>query len=126
MDITGQRVHCSDPTSGNDSSWATAWQPGGVVLGAAGEPVVASPEGLAVLDRSTGTMDLRVPVERDRPGNRANDVRTDGRGRAWVGTMAYGKRPRKVSGLFRCRLALAGWWRSWGGVRPAGIGGRLA
>jgi hypothetical protein len=30
------------------------------------------------------------------------------------------------SGLFRCRLALVGWRRSWGVVRPAGIGGRLA
>jgi sugar lactone lactonase YvrE len=100
VDITGQRVHCSDPASGNDSSWATAGQPGGVVLGAAGEPVVASPEGLAVLDRSTGTMDLRVPVERDRPGNRANDIKTDRTGRAWVGTMAYDKRPRDAA-LYR-------------------------
>ena len=30
-----------------DRSWSTAGQPGGVVLGATGEPVVASPEGLA-------------------------------------------------------------------------------
>jgi sugar lactone lactonase YvrE len=93
-------VHCFDPASGNDSSWATAGQPGGVLLGAAGEPVVASPAGLAVLDRSTGRLDLRVPVERDRTENRANDVRTDGRGRAWVGTMAYDKRPRNAA-LYR-------------------------
>ena len=32
VDITGQRVHCFDPATGNDSSWATAGQPGGVVL----------------------------------------------------------------------------------------------
>jgi len=63
VDISGQRVHCFDPESGSDTSWATCGQPGGVVLSAAGEPVVASPEGLAVLDRSSGTMDLRVPVE---------------------------------------------------------------
>jgi len=100
VDITGQRVHCFDPATGNHSSWATAGQPGGVVLDAAGEPVVASPEGLAVLDRSTGTMDLRVPIEQDRPENRANDVKTDGRGRAWVGTMAYDKRPRNAA-LYR-------------------------
>ena len=100
VDITGQRVHCCDPASGNDTSWATCGQPGGVVLSAAGEPVVASPEGLAVLDRSTGAVDLRVPVERDRPENRANDVKTDGRGRAWVGTMAYDKRPRHAA-LYR-------------------------
>ena len=100
VDITGQRVHCFDPASGNHSSWATCGQPGGVVLSAAGEPVVASPEGLALLDRGTGTMDLRVPVERDRPENRANDIKTDGRGRAWVGTMAYDKRPRNAA-LYR-------------------------
>jgi sugar lactone lactonase YvrE len=97
---TGQRVHCFDPASGNDSSWATRGQPGGVVVSAAGEPVVASPDGLAVLDTSTGVMDLRVPVERDRPGNRANDAKTDRRGRAWVGTMAYDKRPRSAA-LYR-------------------------
>jgi xylono-1,5-lactonase len=97
VDITGQRVHCFDPASGNDTSWATRGQPGGVVLSAAGEPVVASPEGLAELDRSTGMMDLRVPVEQDRPENRANDVKTDGTGRAWVGTMAYDKRPRNAA-----------------------------
>ena len=100
VDITGQRVHCFDPASGNHGSWATCGQPGGVVLSAAGEPVAASPEGLAVLDRSTGTTDLRVPIEQDRPGNRANDVKTDGRGRAWVGTMAYDKRPRNAA-LYR-------------------------
>ena len=61
---------------------------------------MASPEGLAVLDRSTGAMDLRVPIEQDRPENRANDVKVDGRGRAWVGTMAYDKRPRNAA-LYR-------------------------
>ena len=50
-----------------------------MVLSTAGEPVMAGPEGLAVLDRSTGTMDLRVPVEQDKPENRANDAKTDSR-----------------------------------------------
>ena len=100
VDITAERVHCFDPQSGNDSSWSTCGQPGGVVLNAAGEPVVASPDGLAVLDRGTGTMDLRVPIEQDRPENRANDVQVDGRGRAWVGTMAFDKRPRNAA-LYR-------------------------
>ncbi len=100
VDITAERVHCFDPQSGNDSSWSTCGQPGGVVLNAAGEPVVASPDGLAVLDRGTGTMDLRVPIEQDRLENRANDVQVDGRGRAWVGTMAFDKRPRNAA-LYR-------------------------
>ena len=93
VDITWQRVHCFDPRSGSDISWSTSGQPGGVVLSTAGEPVVASPAGLAVLDRETGSLDLRVPVEQDRNENRANDIKTDSRGRAWVGTMALDKRP---------------------------------
>jgi sugar lactone lactonase YvrE len=53
-----------------------------------------------VLDRNTGKMDLRVPVEEDRPENRANDIKVDHRGRVWVGTMAYDKRPRNAA-LYR-------------------------
>ena len=94
VDITGERIHCFDPQSGDDRSWSTNGQPGGVVLDATGEPIVASPEGLAVLDRGTGTMDLLVPIEQERTENRANDAKVDDRGRAWVGTMAFDKRPR--------------------------------
>lgn len=93
VDITAERVHCSDPVSGNDCSWPTPGQPGGVVLDSHGDPVVATPNGLASLDRSTGTTDLRVPIEQDRPENRANDIKIDSHGRAWVGTMAFDKRP---------------------------------
>jgi sugar lactone lactonase YvrE len=93
VDITGERVHCFDPQSSCDISWSTCGQPGGVVLTTAGEPVVASPDGLALLDRLTGEMDLRVPIEQDRPENRANDIKVDSRGRAWAGTMAFDKRP---------------------------------
>jgi sugar lactone lactonase YvrE len=100
VDITGERVHCFDPESGSDISWGTAGQPGGVILAAAGEPVVAGPEGLAVLDRETGQFDLRVPVEQDKPENRANDAKVDSRGRAWAGTMALDKRPRNAA-LYR-------------------------
>ena len=100
VDITAERVHCFDPESSEDTSWSTGGQPGGVVLGATGDPVVASPEGLAVLDRRSGKLDLRVPIEQDRPENRANDIKVDSRGRAWVGTMAFDKRPRNAA-LYR-------------------------
>jgi len=100
VDITAQRVHCSDPSTGIDTSWPTPGQPGGVVLDAAGGPVVAAPEGLVDLDRGTGGTRLRTAVERGRPENRANDVKVDSRGRAWVGTMAFDKRPRNAS-LYR-------------------------
>jgi sugar lactone lactonase YvrE len=100
VDIVGERVHCFNPVSGQDCSWRTPGQPGGVVLNERGEPVVATPAGLAELDRDTGAAALRVPVEQDRPENRANDVKVDARGRPWVGTMAYDKRPGNAA-LYR-------------------------
>ena len=46
-------------------------------------------------------MDLRVPIEQDRDENLgANDIKVDSRGRAWVGTMAFDKRPRNAA-LYR-------------------------
>jgi sugar lactone lactonase YvrE len=48
VDISGERVHCFDPESSNDSSWRTPGQPGGVVLDAAREPVLAAPDGLTI------------------------------------------------------------------------------
>lgn len=100
IDIAGERVHCFDPASRNDSSWPTCGQPGGVVISATGEPVVASPSGLAMLDRSTGRLNLRVPIEQDKTENRANDLKVDHQGRVWVGTMAFDKRPRNAA-LYR-------------------------
>lgn len=93
IDISGQRVHCFDPASGNDCAWPVNGQPGGVVIDSQGHPVVAMPDGLCLLDRASGSTALRVPIERDRPENRANDAKVDGRGRVWVGSMAFDKRP---------------------------------
>src|SRR5215207_334036 len=92
VDIVGRRVHCFDPESGEDRGWSTDGQPGGVVLDADGGPVVATPEGLGALDTGSGAVSLLVPVERDQQRNRANDIKVDRRGRAWVGTMALDKR----------------------------------
>jgi sugar lactone lactonase YvrE len=41
-----------------------------------------------------------VPVEQEKPENRANDVKVDTRGRAWVGTMPFDKRPGNAA-LYR-------------------------
>lgn len=97
VDITAERVHCSDPSTGIDTSWPTPGQPGGVVLDSSGIPVIAAPDGLVLLDRETGRTQVRVPVEPDRPENRANDLKVDSHGRAWVGTMAFDKRPRNAA-----------------------------
>ncbi len=100
VDIMGAQVHCFDPGSGADTSWRVDGQPGGVVLDAHGEPVVAAPDGLRALDRETGATELLVRVEPEKPENRMNDVKVDSRGRVWAGTMAYDKRPGNA-GLYR-------------------------
>ncbi len=100
VDITGQMVHSFDPATGRDRSWSAPAQPGGVLLDLTGQVLVAAPEGLAELDQDTGALRLRVPIERDKPENRANDVKVDARGRAWVGTMAFDKRPGNAA-LYR-------------------------
>lgn len=100
VDITGERVHCFDPESGRDTSWQTPGQPGGVVLSTDGAPVIAAPEGLAILDPDTGETELCAPIERDETRSRGNDVKVDDRGRAWVGTMAYDKRSESAA-LYR-------------------------
>ena len=41
VDIAGERVHRFDPQSSYDCSWSTRGQPGGVVLTATGDPVIA-------------------------------------------------------------------------------------
>ncbi|MCB0914695.1 MAG: SMP-30/gluconolactonase/LRE family protein [Actinobacteria bacterium] len=92
VDITGRRVHRFDPESGQDCSWGTSGQPGGVVLGVDGQVVVGLPDGLALLDDS-GATTLVVPIEADLPGNRSNDLKADRSGRVWVGTMAYDRTP---------------------------------
>jgi len=94
VDITGERVNSFDPVSGAYSSWRTPGQPGGVVIDSTGDPVVATPRGLAVLDRETGSSTHCVPIEADVADTRANDAKVDSAGRVWVGTMAYDKRPR--------------------------------
>ncbi len=106
VDITRERVHCFDPTTGGDCSWASPGQPGGVVLDTAADPIVATPDGLAVLDLTTGTTRPCVPIEHGRPENRANDAKVDSRGRVWVGTMAYDKRPGNAS-LYRVEGEIA-------------------
>jgi xylono-1,5-lactonase len=100
VDITAERVHCLDPATGADSSWPTHGQAGGVVIDTDGSPVLATCDGLAILDPATAAITQYVAIEADRPENRANDAKVDACGRVWVGTMAFDKRPGHAS-LYR-------------------------
>ncbi|MEB3210603.1 MAG: SMP-30/gluconolactonase/LRE family protein, partial [Leptolyngbyaceae bacterium] len=52
------------------------------------------------LDMQNGTTTPVVSVEADRPNNRLNDVKTDSRGRRWIGTMNNEENP--LANLYRC------------------------
>lgn len=92
VDITAERVHCFDPVSRSNICWPTPGQPGGVVIDADGNPVVAMPNGLAILNPATGSIEQWTKVEFDKPENRTNDAKVDPLGRLWIGTMAFDKR----------------------------------
>lgn len=100
VDIAGRCVHCFDPASSINQSWPVNFEPGGIVIDRTGTPIIASPAGLAYLDILTGSTKLFLPIEKDKVENRANDIKVDRRGRIWVGTMSYDKKP-KHAGLYR-------------------------
>ncbi len=64
-----------------------------VALRRTGGLVAAVRDGFALVDDESGTVELRRPVETDRPGNRMNDGKCDSAGRFWAGTMALDSRP---------------------------------
>lgn len=99
VDSARSVVHCFEPASGHDDAWPVSEEPGGVVVNREGEPLVATPDGLALLDRRSGA--LHPSVRARAPGRtRASDVRIDPRGRAWLGTSALDERA-PVGALFR-------------------------
>jgi sugar lactone lactonase YvrE len=97
IDITGRRVHRSVPATGADCSWPVEGQPGGVLMDTTGAVVVGMPDGLAYLDLDDATVTLALEVEGDKPENRLNDIKSDGHGRIWAGSMAYDKGEGKAA-----------------------------
>jgi sugar lactone lactonase YvrE len=93
VDITGHRVHCFNPTSGEDQSWNVGTDVGAVIATTRGDFLLALPGGIVTFDAITGSVDPLVDLESDMPENRGNDATCDSTGRLWVGTMAYDRRP---------------------------------
>ena len=108
VDITGQRVHCFDPASGNHSSWATAGQPGGMVLSAAGELVVAAVHRY----RLDGTLDGAIELPVTNPTSVAFGG-IDG-GDLYITTSWFDLEPESrasqppAGAIFRCRPGVTG------------------
>jgi len=112
-DIKRQKIYRYDPATGARGEWDSPQQIGFVVPARSGGFIAGLKSGLHRFDPDTGTFDLIVQVEPDRPSNRLNDAAVDARGRLWFGTMDDGEKDR--SGAFYCFHQ--------GELRPAGITG---
>jgi L-arabinonolactonase len=88
VDIKAPRLDWFDPASGEDGGVDLGVQVTSVAPRANGQGLLAAARsGLGILDPDTGTFELRLEVEPDRPNNRPNDGNVDLAGRYWFGTM---------------------------------------
>ena len=99
-DIKRRKVHRFTPETGEQRSWDAREQIGFILPFEAGGFVAGLQSGLHRFDDDSGSFDLLVEVEPDRPGNRLNDAVVDPHGRLWFGTMDNGERGK--SGSFYC------------------------
>jgi sugar lactone lactonase YvrE len=93
VDIPGEAVHGTDPTSGRDEVFFVGQPVGALGLRAVGGLVLALRDGFATLDPGLGRVELIAPVEAELQDNRMNDGKVDPSGRFWAGTMACDERP---------------------------------
>jgi sugar lactone lactonase YvrE len=87
IDIIGRKLHRTAPDTRTTTSIDLPSCPGMIALRKKGGLVVVLEDGLYACDPRSGALNLLVPLEADRPENRANDGKCDAAGRLWVGTM---------------------------------------
>ncbi|MEB3210592.1 MAG: SMP-30/gluconolactonase/LRE family protein, partial [Leptolyngbyaceae bacterium] len=87
VDIYNRRVHTFAPATGEDTYVEVDTVVSGLFIEDETHLILAQENGLTRLDMQNGTTTPVVSVEADRPNNRLNDVKTDSRGRRWIGTM---------------------------------------
>jgi sugar lactone lactonase YvrE len=92
LDLLGEKVHRSDPSSGLTTTVAVERTVGAVAPRAAGGLVAAVAGGFAGLDE-LGRLDMLVQLEADKPHNRMNDGKCGPDGSFWAGTMDRDGRP---------------------------------
>jgi sugar lactone lactonase YvrE len=101
VDIVGQELNVFDPADGSNRSYAfedivTSASPrekGGVLL--------TLRRSIAMFDPASGKLETLAEVERDQPGNRFNDGKTDRQGRHWAGTMGDVDWNHPIGNLYR-------------------------
>jgi sugar lactone lactonase YvrE len=93
VDILGEAIHRTDPSSRRDEVVPIGQYVGAVALRASGGLVAAVRDGFVAVDPASGRLDLLAPVEVHDPATRMNDGKVDPAGRFWAGTMGVDPRP---------------------------------
>ncbi len=87
LDIKGKRLHWLEPSGGGQAVLDLPARASALAPRGDGSLVMATDQGVAVLDPDSGRFDLRLELEPERPGNRTNDGGIDMAGRFWISTM---------------------------------------
>lgn len=93
VDIMEGHVHLWDRHSGEDTVYDVGEAVGALALRVDGSVLVALQTRLAFLDPDSGEVETFVPLEGNRPANRANDGKAGPDGAFWIGTMAVDASP---------------------------------
>jgi xylono-1,5-lactonase len=113
LDIKGEKLFRYGPDDGVVEAFDAPGMVSALGLARSGGYVCAMQDGFALLDIDAGQVKIRrlTDPERETPGNRFNDGKTDPAGGFWAGTMDNSE--KSVSGA---------WWR----LSPDGAARRLA
>ena len=87
VDMLAPAVHRFDPGTGRNESATVGKLVSAVLPTADGGILVASQDGIELLDFEAGRLAPFANPEPDMPENRLNDAKVDGRGAIWVGSM---------------------------------------
>lgn len=101
VDITGRKLHRTDPAPADTQSWPMPGLIGMCALRRAGGLIVALADGLYGFDPATEGLDYLTRLEAPPHDNRPNDGKCDAAGRLWVGTMSAVDESVASGGLYR-------------------------
>lgn len=101
VDIVGQQLHVFNPSDGTNTTHAFPEIVTSVSPRAAGGVLLTLRRSFALFDEATGQIEPIADVERDKPGNRFNDGKTDRQGRHWAGTMGDVDWNHPIGSLYR-------------------------
>lgn len=91
INIYAGEIHAYSPKTTSDRVIPVSEPVGCVAPTKAGELIIASQSGIALLDPATGNRTMLASPEAGRPGNRFNDGKCDPAGRFLAGTMDNGE-----------------------------------